>query len=191
MENPTKTFGLSTSMEVFMKLEFDLKRLKEAQYTKDVQFAALDLAVWGFHMIDWVLNEVTDTRHIEITGHNRGARQAIAGFVEKQSDRLRVLGFCGQIANTGKHRVLTRQIDDATFLTSHTIHFEPPLIAGQSYGGKIYAAAFLKNTASGQKIGAGEFFTSMVEQWRGFLKAESLYDWEYNIEPAFDPTMGT
>jgi hypothetical protein len=45
MESPTKTFALSTPMDVFEKLDFDLQRLKAGQSTKALQFAAMDLAM--------------------------------------------------------------------------------------------------------------------------------------------------
>jgi hypothetical protein len=179
-------------MDVFMKLEFDLKRLREATSTKDLQFAALDLAVWGFHMIDWVLNSVTDERHVALCGQNRKARpgQITKGFIERQSIRIGTIGMCGQIANTGKHRVLTLSKDDPSFTTNHTIKFRPAYVAGEEYRGRISAEAYLKDTSTGQEIEASIFFATMIEQWREFLKAERLYDWDYDYEPpepdAFD-----
>lgn len=191
MQNPTKTFGLSTPMEVLLKLEFDLARLRNARSTKDIQFAALDLAIWGFHMIDWVLNGVTDDRHLALTGCHRHARGIVSGFIKLQSTRIGAIGFCHQIANTGKHRVLTHQPDDPSFLTSHTIHFDPPFVAGKEYGGKIFATAYLQDTSTGQQLTAIEFFIAMVEQWREFLKVENLYDWNHDDEFHGDPAVDT
>ena len=185
MDAPTKTFALSRPMDVFMKLEFDLLRLREARSTKALQFAALDLAVWGFHMIDWVLNSVPDDRHIHLSGKSRSARagQITEGFIERQSIRIGTIGMCRQIANTGKHRVLTMSKDDPSFTTQHTIRFEPAYVVGEEYRGRIFAEAFLRDTSTGQEIEASVFFSAMVEQWREFLKVEKLYDWNYNYEP--------
>lgn len=186
MDAPTKTFLLSTPMDVFIKLEFDLARLKRAVSTKDLQFAAIDLAVWGFHMVDWVLNTVSDEKHTELTGKVRKGKKITDGFIERQSMRVGTLEVCRQIANTGKHRVLTQSDDNPSFVTRHTIRFEPAYVVGEEYRGRMFAQAYLKDTTTGQEVDAVVFFNAMVEQWRGFLKAHGLYDWDYNYQPDLD-----
>lgn len=171
-------------MDVFMKFEFDLKRLHEARSTKELQFASIDLAVWGFHMIDWVLASVGDEKHIQLAGRSRKAKKIAEGFIDKQIDRLGTLPLCQQVANTSKHRVLTWSPDDPTFSTHHTIRFVPPFdVTDQPYRGRIFAEAYLRNTVTGDEVEATKVFTAMVEQWREFLKEEKLYDWHYDYEP--------
>ena len=53
-----RRFGLDSPMDVWIKLRFDIDRLKVARFTKELQYAALDCAIWSFHLIDWVLNAV-------------------------------------------------------------------------------------------------------------------------------------
>jgi len=181
---PTKTFGLSRPMDVFEKLDFDLKRLRSSRNSSDVKFACLDLAIWSYHMIDWVLVTVSEVRHNQLTGYSRYHSKAINGFVERQSIRLGTLGFCQQMANTGKHRVLTHKPDDPSFETNHTVMIEWGADAnGSRQIQNMYPTAYLKDTATGQKIDAKEFFALALEQWANFLKAENLYDWEYDVDP--------
>jgi len=182
MDKPTKTFGLADPMAVLLKLEFDLERLKAAQYTRDQQYAALDCSIWAFHMIDWVLNAISNDDHVRLTGYARNNGKAIDGFITTNEKRLPLLNVCKQIALTSKHRVLTRTRDDPDLLTSHSIEFDPPF-DGPTWEGAARAVAYLRVESTGEQVEAYHFFEGVVAQWRGFLKSEKLFDWSYGYEP--------
>lgn len=181
MDRPTKTFGLSEPMDVWLKLRFDLDRLKAARSTRDLQYAALDCAIWAFHMIDWVLESVDDAAHLRLTGKQRDGKKVLDGFLATNASRLPALPWIGQIANTGKHRVLRNSKDDPSWVTGHTIRFDPPFDARNPHNPvSISAVAYLRMTATAEEMQVQAFFEGVVSQWEHFLKRENLFDWDWD-----------
>jgi hypothetical protein len=186
---PTKTFGLAEPMDVWLKLRFDLDRLRVARWTKDLQYAALDSSIWAFHMIDWVLETVDDAAHLRLTGKFRGGRNVVEGFIETNFKEFSTLPFLQQIANTGQHRVLRVSNDDPTWVTGHTVRFDPPDIRDTQRAVSISAVAYLRINATGEEVQVQAFFESVVGQWEHFLKREGLFDWNWDapvVEPELD-----
>lgn len=182
MNKPTKTFGLNEPMDVYVKLTFDLARLKEAESTKDLQFAALDCAIWAYHMIDWVLAAVTDARHIELCGFARYEGRAVRGFIAKREAPLRsALEVCEQIALTSKHRVLTRTPDDPSFATGHTVRFDPPFNAADPLSRSISmkAVGYVREVTSGRSFDVIDVMDAAIANWKHFLQSEGLYIYGY------------
>ena len=195
MDQPTKTFGLSEPMDVWLKLRFDLDRLKAARWTNELQYAALDSAIWAFHLIDWVLETIDDTAHVRLTGKPRHGRGVLEGFISANSNTLSTLSFLSQIANTSKHRVLRISSDDPSWVTGHTIRFDPAYDATDpDRPTSISAVAYLRITANGEEVQVQAFFESVVAQWEQFLKREKLFDWNWDApipEPVRDEESGT
>jgi hypothetical protein len=183
-QQPTKTFGLSDPMEVWVKIKFDVDRLKAARWTKELQYAALDCAIWSFHLIDWVLNAVDANTHFRLTGLSQGSRGATEGFIKTNEALLPRLRACQQIANTGKHRVLSFSPDDPNWITSHTVRFDPPFDARRPDAPMtVSARAYLRDITTGEEIPAPLFFEAVARQWEVFLKRERLFDWNWDYEP--------
>jgi len=61
-KEPSKHFGLRSSTDLYLKLLYDIERLKTAVSSKAVQYAAFDAAVTGSHILDWVLVELSQMR---------------------------------------------------------------------------------------------------------------------------------
>lgn len=193
MDAPTKTFGLSEPMDLLIKLEFDLTRLRSGRSTKELQFAALDCALSAYHLIEWVLHRVDGAVHLRLTGIPRKVGKDgipeirsgdIRGFIARQSDTIGSLVICEQIALTGKHRILTRTPDNQSFDTGHNIEFDPPFDpASGMYMGDIHAVAYVRDVETGNEFPADAIFAAALGQWRDFLKREKLYDWNYDREP--------
>ena len=186
---PTKTFGLSEPMDVWLKLKFDLDRLKAARWTRDIQYAALDSAIWAFHMIDWLLESVDDVAHLKHTGKQRGGRKILEGFLKTNAHELSTLHYVQQIANTSKHRVLTKSTDDPEWVTGHTFRFDPPFDARQPNNPvSISVGAYLRINATGEEIEVRPFFEAVVAQWEYVLKREGLFDWNWDA-PTPEPDL--
>lgn len=177
-------------MDVWLKLRFDLDRLKAARWTKELQYAALDSAIWAFHMIDWVLETVDDSAHVRLTGKSRGGKQVLEGFIETNAKALPTLPFLQQIANTGKHRVLRVSNDEPAWITGHTVRFAPPFNATDPQRKiSISAVAYLRINETGEEMQVQTFFEAVLAQWEQFLKREKLFDWNWDApvpEPEFD-----
>lgn len=71
---PDKTFDLRSSTDLYLKLIFDIERLKDAKYTRAIQYAAFDAAVTASHILDWVLHELDDAAHLRLTGCLKGIK---------------------------------------------------------------------------------------------------------------------
>lgn len=187
---PTKTFGLSEPMEVWLKLRFDLDRIRASRFTQGRQYAALDCAIWGFHLIDWVLEAVDDDAHLRLTGKRRGGKKLVDGFIETNIKVLPTLPYLRQIANTGKHRVLSQSVDVSTWITGHTVRFDPPFDARDPHAPiSASAVAYLRMTETGEEAEVAQFFEAVVGQWEYLLKRERLFDWNWDT-PVPEPDTG-
>lgn len=184
---PTKTFGVDSAMDIWIKLKFDLERLRAARWTRDQQYAALDCAIWSFHLVDWVLREVDDAARARLTAVKGKSNSTEGRFIETNDAIIPTLKLCRQIANTGKHRVLTRSPDDPSWGTGHSVRFNPPFDPTDPHlPTTITAQTYLKDNA-GNEILAVNFFEAAVVQWEYLLKKERLFDWNWDYEPP-DPT---
>lgn len=165
---PDKTFGLRSSTDLYLKLLFDIERLKEAKYTKAIQFAAFDAAVTSSHILDWVLHELDTAAYLRLTGIARGKKGAVAGFIEKNG-ALSGLEFCRQISNSVKHMTITMGPVMTNMSTGSTIKLK--WNDGQLID--AYAYAYIK--IDGKKYPVVELFQDMAEQWYEFLTTEGLW----------------
>lgn len=106
---PSKYFGLKSSTDLYLKLLYDIERLRAGGGTKAVQYAAFDAAVTGAHILDWVLNELTPEAYLRLTGLRKGKKPpkddpgAIMRFIERNGEKMDGLDVCRQIANAVKH----------------------------------------------------------------------------------------
>ncbi|MDQ0563989.1 hypothetical protein QO004_005806 [Rhizobium mesoamericanum] len=129
----TKTFGLKSPTDLHNKLLFDIERLKKATGQNEARYAAIDCAVDGWHLVDWVLHrdQVDDATFTRLTGGRKrketkqerdkfGRKTVEVSFAETQEERLPALKFCHILANSAKHREVR---DD----------FMPELWNGSSY----------------------------------------------------------
>ncbi|MBX5160418.1 hypothetical protein HJB89_25370 [Rhizobium sp. NZLR8] len=167
---PDKTFGLKSATDLYLKLLFDIERLGMAWgSTKAVQYAAFDCAVTSSHILDWVLHELDEAHHLELTGVKKGDRKAISGFIETNRNRMIGLEYCRQIANSVKHVVITYGPVEKDMTTGASVKFH-------RHGGKItqaYAEAYIK--LLDKKHPVIHVFELMAQHWKAFLDEEGLW----------------
>ncbi|MGO4566080.1 hypothetical protein AB4Z52_13615 [Rhizobium sp. 2YAF20] len=166
---PDKTFGLKTSTDLYLKLLYDIERLRSAVGTKSVQYAAFDAAVTASHILDWILHELDESAHVRLTGVGKGKKGAVGGFIDRNGGMLGGLAFCRQIANSVKHVVITMGPVMENMSTGATVKFERD---GDRFT-NVYAHAYIK--IDGQKYPVIELFQSMAEQWFLFMEIEGLW----------------
>ncbi|MBY3026501.1 DUF3800 domain-containing protein [Rhizobium leguminosarum] len=106
MTRPTpKYFRLSSPTDLYLKLLYDIDRLRSASSTKAVQYAAFDAAVTGSrarksennHVIIWWLNESLETTTIHLPAPTRAAAEP----VEEKKPRKQLLYFCDESSQDG------------------------------------------------------------------------------------------
>ncbi|MBY5684848.1 hypothetical protein HFO32_22250 [Rhizobium leguminosarum] len=165
---PDKTFGLRSSTDLYLKLLFDIERLREAKHTKAIQYAAFDCAVTASHILDWVLHELGDAGYLRLTGKARGEKGAVAGFI-KRNGALGGLEYCRQIANSVKHVKITMGpvMENMTTGSSSKLEWQDNRIVN------VTSYAYIK--IDGQKYPVVDLFSDMADQWYLFLTTEGLW----------------
>ncbi len=155
-----------------------MTRLHNARSSTGSRYAAIDCAISAVHLIDWLLQAVTQKRHVELTGKNKNEHGAISGFIEKQAVKLHGLETCRLLANTIKHRVLNKG-DDESFKTSHSIIFEPPFHADapETWNGEISPRSFIVHI-DGRNEDIHALLDQLEREWRVFLAGEGFLDAE-------------
>jgi len=186
---PTKTFGVTSPTRLLFKLEFDAARLHQGRTWSELQYAALDCAVWNWHMVDWVLNVVEPQHYLQLTGKARPTKpeEELAGrqFATRNADRIPDLETCRLIANTGKHFSLRRG-DDPRFTTDTSVRFEPPIEIGKPIPEGVVVTPLIvivhaplwSGSLQGEVIrrDALQMFKDLARNWRSFLMEEGLLD---------------
>ncbi|WP_162949289.1 hypothetical protein [Rhizobium sp. CCGE532] len=182
----TKTFGLKTPTDLLYKLLFDIERLKKATLQYEARYAAIDCAVNGWHLVDWVLHreQIDDAHFTRLTGgrkrdetdQERGkfrGKTVEVSFAETQEDRLPALKFCRNLANSVKHREIRKDSMPELWsgssykLTWETINGERSL---RSHSLFVYVGY------ENEKHHATDLFEEMANQWRTFLIEEGLFE---------------
>ncbi len=151
---PDKTFDLKSSTDLYLKLLFDIDRLKTGGSSKKVQYAAFDAAVTSSHILDWVLHEVDPASHVRLTGIEKGRRPKrgelgpISGFIAKNGKMLPALEYCRQIANSVKHVMITMGPVMSDMPTGSTVKLEwtDDMITS------AYAIAYIQEGVGSEKI---------------------------------------
>ncbi|TAY50952.1 hypothetical protein [Rhizobium leguminosarum] len=174
---PPKYFGLQSSTDLYLKLLFDIERLRSGGGTKAVQYAAFDAAVTGSHILDWVLNELTPEAYLRLTGLRKGKKPPkddpgpVMRFIERNGDELRGVNYCRQIANAVKHMKISlgRPMKNMAIGSTVKLQWTDKRITN------AYAIAYIQLQPGGEKINAVELFQETAEQWRVFLEKEGLW----------------
>ncbi|NKL94184.1 hypothetical protein [Rhizobium leguminosarum] len=167
--SPDKTFGLRSSTDLYLKLIYDIDRLRSGGSTRAVQYAAFDAAITASHILDWVLHELDEVSYLRLTGVGKGKKGAVGRFIQRNGGMLGGLEFCRQIANSVKYVTITMGPVMTNMSTGSTVKLE-------WQGDRIinaYAQAFIK--IDDQKYSVIELFQSMAEQWFLFLEIEGLW----------------
>ena len=174
--HPTKTFGLRGPSDLLRKLSFDIRRLEHAEYSDEARFAAFDCALASWHLVDWILNSVDDDGHLRLCGKLRGVTR---GFIEAQRSNLPLLEHCQQIANTGKHLVLTLIKDDPLLHAKSSVRFHPPFDLSRpgSWGDSVARGVAVVEYA-GEQHDASDFFRTVERDWSVLLEREGLIEAE-------------
>ncbi|WP_173089021.1 hypothetical protein [Devosia sp. 1635] len=175
-------FGLHRPVHLLGKLRYDLYRLKEAKVSSEARYAALDCANDAWHLVDWVLASVSPERHKELCGHRTLSREAAAGFRDRYSEELPKLKTCQQIANTGKHLILSRQTVDQNISTFSSARFDPAFDAtAPTWTGDLWPVLHVEDGNGTSE--ASSFFGSAWEDWHAWLSCHEptlLYEADYD-----------
>lgn len=175
MEKPTKTFGIHAPSDLLHKLAFDIDRLERATSSNELRYAAFDCAVGSWHMVDWTLHAVPPARCVELCGVAAGKRGASTGFIERNTARVPHLAQCQQIANTGKHMVLTMMADDPALVAGSTVLIQPPFDLSKPERWKdTKFTAFAYVQIGDTRVPAAVFFKDMLRGWARLLDDEGL-----------------
>jgi hypothetical protein len=175
---PDKTFGLRSSTDLYLKLIYDIGRLRSGGGTKVVQYAAFDCAVTASHILDWVLHEVDDASHLRLTGvpknykpKKKGEFGPIAGFIHINGGRMGGIEYCRQISNSVKHMTITMGPVMANMSTGSTVKLE--WIEDKITN--ACAIAYIQVAPKAEKINVVELFQTAAEQRFLFLEREGLW----------------
>ncbi|WP_146076407.1 hypothetical protein [Rhizobium grahamii] len=165
---------------------FDIERLKKATGQNEARYAAIDCAVDGWHLVDWVLHrdQIDDATFTRLTGGRKrnetkeerdkfGRKTVEVSFAETQDERLPDLKFCHVLANSAKHREVRKDSMPELWngssykLAWETINGERSLRS---------ATLFVYFEYNGEKYHAKDLFEEMADQWRTFLIEEGLFE---------------
>lgn len=182
---PPKYFGLKSSTDLYLKLLYDIERLRTAGSTKAVQYAAFDAAVTGSHILDWVLAELKPDAYLRLTGIRKGQKLPkddpgpIKRFIEQNKDELAGIDYCRQISNAVKHMKMSLGAPMKGMGIGSTTKLK---YTGDQLSG-AYVIAYIQVDPGGEKINVIELFEDTAEQWRQFLVREGLWveqppEWE-------------
>lgn len=180
-KEPSKHFGLRSSTDLYLKLLYDIGRLKTAVSSKAVQYAAFDAAVTGSHILDWVLNELSDEAHIRLTGLRKKQKvkckegdqlreNPITNFIERNRDQLPGIDYCRSISNAMKHMKMSlgQPMKGMGIGSTAKLKYTDHVITG------VEVIAYIEIEV-GKKVNAVELFEETAEQWREFLVREGLW----------------
>lgn len=181
-KEPARHFGLKSSTDLYLKLLYDIERLKLARSTKAVQYAAFDAAITGSHILDWVLVELSDEAHIRLTGLRKKQKvkckegdqrkeNPITNFIERNRDQLPGIDYCRQIANSVKHMKMSlgAPMKGMEIGSTAKLKFTDHVITS------VEVIAYIRTGPKGEKISAVELFEDTAAQWKGFLVREGLW----------------
>ncbi|MGO6943180.1 hypothetical protein [Rhizobium johnstonii] len=112
---PDKTFGLRSSTDLYLKLIYDIGRLRSGGGTKAVQYAAFDSAVTAAHILDWVLHELDDAAYLRLTASKRAKRRRRGAGAGRQLYRAKRRA-------DGRPEILP---PDQQFCEAHDHHYGP------------------------------------------------------------------
>jgi hypothetical protein len=174
MDKPTKTFGIHAPSDLLHKLAFDLERLKRARSSNELRYAAFDCAVGSWHLVDWTLHTVSKVRCLELCGVSAGQRGSSTGFIARNTDRVPHLAECQQIANTGKHMVLT-MATNPDLIAGSTVLMQPPFdLSNLDRWKDTKFIAFAYVQIGDYRSPAATFFNEMLQGWSQLLEDEGL-----------------
>lgn len=172
-----KYFGLKSSTDLYLKLLYDIERLRSAGSTKAVQYAAFDAAVTGSHILDWVLVELSTEAYLRLTGLPKGKKPPkddlgpIKRFIDRNRTELPGIDYCRQIANAVKHMKMSLGTPMQGYGIGSTIKL--------GWTGDMITStkviAYIQIEDSGEKIDAVELFEATASQWKAFLVREGLW----------------
>lgn len=159
-DRPTKTFGLIDATTLLRKLFYDVARLRRATVTEDAIFAAFDCAIDANHLVDWTVHALAKQARLE----DRDG-MSVRQFRKAHQKDWPSLEYCRQIADTGKHRILTRSYDDPALSTGTLVVFDPPFRADEPHtwsSTRIFPKAFIQ--IDGSRTEAGQFFHDVATE---------------------------
>lgn len=174
---PQKYFGLRSSTDLYLKLVSEIDRLRKGVSSRTIQYAAIDAAVTGTHILDWVLVELEPDAYLRLTGLKKGKRvpkghpKPTSAFIELNKRDMPAIDYCRQIANTVKHRTseLAGPMKDMSIGQTVKLIWKDKKITD------TYAYAYIQLVPGGEKIDAINLFEKMAEQWKDFLVREGLW----------------
>ncbi|KQQ61137.1 hypothetical protein ASF69_01560 [Rhizobium sp. Leaf311] len=179
---PPKYFGLSSSTDLYLKLLYDIERLRSAVSIKAVQYAAFDAAVTASHILDWVLAELKPEAHLRLTGLRKKQKvkceegdqrkeNPITNFIERNRDQLPDIDYCRQISNAVKHMKMSLGTPMKGMGIGSTAKFK---YTGKEMTG-VHIIAYIQIKPGAEKRDAVGLFEASAEQWRQFLVRERLW----------------
>ncbi|TRA99827.1 MULTISPECIES: hypothetical protein [Rhizobium/Agrobacterium group] len=180
-----KYFGLRSSTDLFLKLVYDIERLRNANSSTAIQYAAIDAAVTGSHILDWVLVELDSEAYLRLTGLKKGKKikkgevGPIQTFIHLNEKEMPAIDYCRRIANNVKHR--TSELGGP--MKDMAIGSTVKLIWKDKKLTDTHPTAYIQKEPGGEKINVLDLFDSMAEQWHDFLVGEGLWveqppDWD-------------
>ncbi|WP_322886516.1 hypothetical protein U8C31_18280 [Sinorhizobium medicae] len=173
-----RAFGVKTPTDLYQKLLFDIDRLRAGGSSAAVSYAAIDCAIDATHLADWVLRAVDNDHHIRLTGKSitKDNDISLKGFDAVSGERLPTLEYCRDIANHGKHFLLTRSKPMEGIETGRSIRIHPRYnaLTGPTKGQSFFPYAYIK--VNDEKIFVIELFQEAAEQWLQFLQEEGLWE---------------
>jgi len=183
-----KYFGLRSSTDLYLKLVYDIERLRKADSSAAIQYAAIDAAVTGSHILDWVLLELEPDAYLRLTGLKktkkikRGEVGPIQNFIQLNEEEMPAIDFCRRIANNVKHRTSELGGPMKEMAIGHTVK----LIWKDQRLTDAYPIAYIQKEPGGVKVNVLDLFDSMAEQWHDFLVSEGLWveqppEWEEEV----------
>jgi hypothetical protein len=101
LSNQEKTFGLARPRDYLGKLNWDLQRLMEMQRKDDpaLRYQAMNCALTAWHMHEWVYPFLPERLLSELP--------KLASFRDLVKERSVYMNCCREIADAGKHHVIT------------------------------------------------------------------------------------
>lgn len=176
---------MRSSTDLYLKLVYDIERLRKANSSAAIQYAAIDAAVTGSHILDWVLVELEPAAYLRITGLRKGEKikrgevGAIQTFIQRNQKEMPAIDYCRRIANNMKHRTSELGGPMKGMAVGHTVK----LIWKDKKLTDTYPIAYSQKEPGGEKINVLDLFDSMAEQWHDFLVGEGLWveqppDWD-------------
>lgn len=141
-----------------------------------MQYAAVDAAVTGSHILDWVLVELSEEAYLRLTGIRRGQELPkgdpgpIMRFINLNKDELGGIDYCRSISNAMKHMKMSlgQPMKGMGIGSTAKLKYTDNVITG------VEVIAYIEIEV-GKKVNAIELFEETAEQWREFLVREGLW----------------